>query len=357
MTPAEKNKAGAKELHNDFLACTKKPVVECHSPPATPPRPPATPSPQAPIATPSPQAPINSCTTDVCGCSCVVSATANSVLDCGWWAKRIEDDTNQHIFKLDMCPKQIRGVSVGTDCHVLEGAMTPPSSFAKCTGSYEQGKGASKVEIEYAPPSCFAKASTTACLFTSVDSCETVLMADLAPGDLVLGRDGATTVVAVQHKAVDTIATLLTFHTADGSSVSVTADHALFVGGDGSTLVAAAEVKVGDVLSVGAVKRVTVSTGAVINAVTADGTIAASDGSALILAASNPIWIAPLIIVSPVVRALINTALFAVGDVDSVGAGASATLTVLAALVAKAAAATATAILAALAVRSCKASA
>ena len=32
-----------------------------------------------------------------------------------------------------------------------------------------------------------------------------------------VGRDGATTVVAVQHKAVDTVAEMLTFHTAGGA--------------------------------------------------------------------------------------------------------------------------------------------
>ena len=40
---------------------------------------------------------------------------------------------------------------------------------------------------------CFAKATTTACLYSSplAASCSPVLMADLVPGDIVLGRDGA----------------------------------------------------------------------------------------------------------------------------------------------------------------------
>jgi len=142
-------------------------------------------------------------------------------------------------------------------------------------------------------------------------------MSDLAVGDLVLGRWGATAIVVVQliaqHKAVDTISEMLTFHTAAGTS-SMTPDHAVFADGE---LVAAAQVKVGSLLSTGAVKRIAKSEGAIINAVTADGTIVA-DG---ILAASNPMWIASLTVDAPLTRAVVNGILFAVGDVDTVTAG------------------------------------
>ena len=151
-------------------------------------------------------------------------------------------------------------------------------------------------------------------------------MADLAAGDLVLtatseGALAATTVVAVQHKAVDTVAEMLTFDTADGASVSMTADHAVFVGG---RLVAAAEAKVGSTLTnakgeTAIVKRITKSEGAIINPVTSSGTIFA-DG---ILAASNPLWIASLTVDAPLTRAIVNVVLYAVGDVDSIAAGSA----------------------------------
>ena len=168
------------------------------------------------------------------------------------------------------------------------------------------------------------------CLLASpAAECEHVLMADLAVGDLVLGREGATTVVAVQHKAIDTVAEMLTFETADGA-VSMTADHAIFADGK---LVAATAVKVGSLLSTGAVKRIAKSEGAIINAVTADGTIVA-DG---ILAASNPMWIASLTVDAPIMRAVVNAALYAAGDVDTVAAGFGGVLAKLAATAAVAA--------------------
>ncbi len=167
---------------------------------------------------------------------------------------------------------------------------------------------------------CFAKETTTAChLSSTAAACDRVLLADLVPGDLVLGRDGATTVVAVQHKAVDTLAEMLTFHTTDGASVSMTPDHGLFVDG---ALMAAADAKVGSTLSAGTITRITKGKATIINAVTADGTIIA-DG---ILAASNPLWIAALTVDAPITRALVNAALYAAGDVDSVGAGFVAVL-------------------------------
>lgn len=139
-------------------------------------------------------------------------------------------------------------------------------------------------------------------------------MTDLSPGDLVLGRDGATAVVAVQHKAVDALGEMLTFHMADGSLVSMTPDHALFVEGE---LVAASDAKVGSALSKGVIKRIVKGEGTIINAVTADGTIVA-DG---ILAASNPLWIAKFTVDAPLTRAIVNAALFTAGDVDSVAVG------------------------------------
>ena len=164
---------------------------------------------------------------------------------------------------------------------------------------------------------CFDKASTTACRFpsTSAQSCTPVLIADLVAGDLVLGRSGSTRIVAVQHKAIDTFADMLTFHATNGGSVSMTADHGLFVDGK---LVAAAEAKIGSLLSTGAaIDRITKSEFAIINAVTADGTIVAGG----VLAASNPLWIAALTVDAPIARTLMNAAISAAGDVDSVATG------------------------------------
>jgi len=157
-------------------------------------------------------------------------------------------------------------------------------------------------------------------------------MAELIPGDLVLGRNGPTRIVANQHKAVDTIAEMLTFVTADDLSVSMTRDHALFINGK---LAAAAEAKVGATLTTGdgkttTIKRITKGAATVINAVTADGTIVA-DG---ILAASNPLWIAAYIIDAPITRFAVNVVLFAAGDVDSIGAGFGHLLAKIAAVIA-----------------------
>ena len=156
-------------------------------------------------------------------------------------------------------------------------------------------------------------------------------MADLVPFDVVLGRDGPTTVVAVQHNAVDTLAEMLTLHTADGSSVSMTPNHAVFVDGE---LVAAADAKIGSTLSTGIVTKITKGEASIINAVTASGTIVA-DG---IVAASNPMWIASLTVDAPLTRAVVNAVLYAVGDVDSVTAGCAKVAATLAgaALAAKA---------------------
>lgn len=118
--------------------------------------------------------------------------------------------------------------------------MSPP--LIGHAGSYEVAKG--RKETGSSASGCFDKQSSTACLFSSASAqrCAHVLIADLLPGDRVLGRDGAaTTVVSVQHEAVNTFAEMLTFHTADGAAVTMTPDHALFVDG---ALVAAPDAKV-----------------------------------------------------------------------------------------------------------------
>jgi len=188
------------------------------------------------------------------------------------------------------------------------GGITTTTGGDTTTGGTSSGK-----------KDCFAR-DTTACFLASpLAECEHVLMADLAVGDLVLGREGATRVLANQHKAVESFAEMLTFVMADGATVSMTPTHGLWVDG---TLAAAADVKVGSLVTNAqgesvVVKRIATASKSIINPVTADGTIIASG----ILAASNPSWIAALTVDAPVARAVVNTVLYAVGDVDSIEAG------------------------------------
>lgn len=213
----------------------------------------------------------------------------------------------------DGCKCGIEYTDIGWDDCMRTKCNDFQSSGPKYT--YIPGQNTTIDQSTQGSASCFAKDVSTACLFSSaVSECERVLMADLIPGDLVLGRDGATTVVAVQHKAADTNAEMLTFHMANGQSVSMTADHGIFAD---SVLIAAADVKVGSVLSVGTVSRITKREAATINAVTVSGTIVA-DG---VLAASNPIWIASVTVDAPLTRAVVNVILYAGGDVDSMSAG------------------------------------
>jgi len=221
----------------------------------------------------------------------------------------------------------VQSVQSSNGCQCLNGNQMS-GDCAGCSGC--DGSGVFQCSSG-GSSSCFAKDSTTVCLLSSpLANCEHTLMADLVPGNLVLGRDGATTVIANQHKAVDTLAEMLTLHTAD-SEVSMTSDHAVFVDGE---LVKAADAKVGSSLSTGVITHITKREAAIINAVTADGTIVA-DG---VLAASNPYWIASLTVDAPLTRAVVNAAIYAAGDVDTYFAGCAkvATTLVVAALAAKA---------------------
>lgn len=127
-----------------------------------------------------------------------------------------------------------------------------------------------------------------------------------------------TRVLAVQHAAGKQLSQMLTLHTSDGATLSLTPDHALFVDG---TLVATADAKVGSTLvrangaAVKILRIIDAKAAAVINPVTASGTILASDVGAPVLAASHPMWIAPLVLQSPLVRVFVNSAVYTVGDV------------------------------------------
>ena len=224
----------------------------------------------------------------------------------------------------------------------------PPAqkNMCTCNGEISYVYGACpRCDKPSGSTSCFAKDVGTACrlvdssasAIAAFEACYhqdaqplsaavLVLMAELQAGDRVLsttpkGELTTTTVVAIQHQSVDTFAEMLTFHMADGASVSMTPDHALFVD---SMLVAAADVQVGSNLTGGdghaavVVERITRGAGAIVNPVTASGTLLASDGHGTpILAASHPIWIAPFVLHSLFARTLVNAAVGYVGDVDT----------------------------------------
>ena len=157
---------------------------------------------------------------------------------------------------------------------------------------------------------------------------------------LIDGTMATTDVIVNQHvNAPSTMSTLLTVTTEDGSSVTLTPDHALFVDGK---LAAASDVKVGLSLTSAQGEPVRVNaihwaTGAVINPVTGAGTILAAEGDGLpLLAASHPIWIAPTLHKWSLARGAANVALKLVGDgieYDTAARFASLLLAKLAALV------------------------
>lgn len=131
----------------------------------------------------------------------------------------------------------------------------------------------------------------------------------------------------------------LTTH--EGTTLSVTAEHSLYVNGN---LEAAAEAIVGSYLSDGRGGTLTITSISVsaqpllvINPVTASGTLLVSDDGDPVLAASHPHWIAPLILESATVRTLVNAALITVGDICGSARFAATLIAKLAATVALAA--------------------
>lgn len=216
-------------------------------------------------------------------------------------------------------------------------ARVPTNTVTLMEHEIEAASGADPSPSPYiydGPDTCFAKEASTACLAfgdatpaaayaqcyegAAEESAKLVLMKELTAGDRVLtiteGLLAITRVVVNQHAHSDKSAPMLTLHTSQGA-VSMTPDHAVFVDG---ALVAASEAKAGSVLTTAegevAVTRVTKSEAGIINPVTATGTILGSDASAPILAASHPIWIAPLMLESSVARSVANAALYFVGN-------------------------------------------
>jgi len=204
---------------------------------------------------------------------------------------------------------------------------------------------------------CFAKDTASACLVIGDASpaaaysrcydgaadelAQLVLMAELQPGDRVLtahadGTLALTRVIVVQHTRLEKRSAVVELHTSTQTSLSLTPSHGLYIDGQ---LAAASEVVAGSLLRAAdgspiAVARVTTRVAPVINPVTVAGSILASDGDgAPLLAASHPIWIAPLLLESPMARAITNGALLLVGDVASIADGALYVLAHLAAAI------------------------
>ena len=142
---------------------------------------------------------------------------------------------------------------------------------------------------------------------TSATGAERVKMSDLTAGDSILtiadGALDATRVLVNQHSGTEIKATVMTVHTSDGATLSLTPDHALFVDGK----LAAAHTATRGSLLINArgetvtVTRVTQSAKAerVVNPVTASGTLLASDRGEPLLAAAHPAWIAEAALMYP----------------------------------------------------------
>ena len=227
----------------------------------------------------------------------------NDPFDAAWFEQDLVADVQEAEYKSEeLTLDDYIGLGWDKDCDF--GALTPTLPSIPSNGG------------------CFAKDSTTVCLLvedTPTAVCEHVLMAELVPGDLVLGHNGPTTVVANQHKKIDTIAEMLTITTADGTSLSLTPDHGLFVD---SILVAAADAKIGAFVTnnkgeATVITHITKGEAAIINTVTASGTIVANG----IFAASNPLWISAVTVDAPLARTVVNVIAYAAGDVDSVSEG------------------------------------
>jgi hypothetical protein len=156
------------------------------------------------------------------------------------------------------------------------------------------------------------------------------MLASLKAGDRVLTADATSGALGITHVLVNQHASaagsddpatsaLLRLHTSDGAVLTLTPDHALYVDG---ALAAARDVTIGSALTTidaiaTIVTRITpLPGGPVVNPTTASGTILASDHGAPLLAASHPIWIAPLLLASPTARTLANVALSLAGHLE-----------------------------------------
>jgi hypothetical protein len=310
-----------------------------------------------------------SCALDICGiCTCTYSSPRLSSASCPSIMAAFKQ-----LYTPTTCARQIPQAVTLNEAQCMQvSSMSQDAARAQglsisCTASSSSPGGSSGGGSS----SCFAKSSTTACRVSeptlSPDDAyaicyssksravavgtstgkpaERMLMADLEVGDLVLTSHGAgglalTRILAKQHANAETTAPMLTLHTADGASLSLTPDHAIYINGQ---LAPAADATVGALLTNArgeavAIKRiVAIADAAVINPVTGSGTILAADRGTPFLAASHPMWIAPLLLSSLTARIVANGAIILAGDAVGAAPFVGALLTKIAATVALAA--------------------
>jgi len=185
--------------------------------------------------------------------------------------------------------------------------LAPPSSSVGGSGLCFDKSTAMACKVE---PSVAALSARVHCFGTDNNAvphppAALVPMATLRAGDLVLTSDldgvpAVTKVVVNQHASTpDAPAAMLSIQTHDGTIVSLTPDHALYVDG---ALAAARDVRVGSTLtdSIGRPLKVSAVTAytatGIINPVTVAGTVLAADAASAhgraVLAAAHPIWLA-----------------------------------------------------------------
>jgi hypothetical protein len=138
------------------------------------------------------------------------------------------------------------------------------------------------------------------------DAAILVLMKTLAAGDIVLAANADTGALSIervivnQHRAHTRMSSFVELHHSAGT-LTLTPDHVLLVNG---AFAAARDAKPGSTLTLAGnkgavVQRVTLTHGAVINPVTASGTVMAADGAGEpVIAATHPEWSAPFMMSS-----------------------------------------------------------
>jgi hypothetical protein len=170
--------------------------------------------------------------------------------------------------------------------------------------------------------SCFAKDASLACRASqhTTDShaahaacyadhadgsaAQLVRLIELSAGDRIVTLDAnnaptLTRVVVNQHKSQSRSSPMLKISTADGAALTVTPDHVIAVEG---AFVAAEEARVGMHLSAGRIMTIERTTSAIVNPVTASGTLLVADVAAPhmpVLASSHPKWISSFMLNAP----------------------------------------------------------
>jgi len=289
-------------------------VLGIACPPTTPPPPSP---PEAPPLPPFPPPPQNKCECNCCQSSSdctmvvayidlpIVDGTPDyrcSASDCVALCYAAEPDKCDRIGNIELSSTyEMTGPSgnpTGGAPVLLECSDTwEPQCLAADAAACRLLPGTGATLLERAYSDCFGVATGSAGA-----AAERVEVAQLAAGDWVLGAsavDGALRaerVLVNQHRAAPLAATLLELHHAAGS-LALTADHLVRAK---SAFVPASHVAVGDELELAggakaAVERIELRAGAVVNPVTASGTILVGGArGAAVLASTYSSWMAAL---------------------------------------------------------------